>query len=443
MEYFRIKQITESDFDSVIAEAGGARIASENSADYLLDEAVVELKLVEEEGFQKETRQRKIAELFGKLQPQSPVVVVNPKALDEAGARLYYNIVSGPIKTHVKKAAAQLEKTSQRYSPRPTRVLVILNVGYTALSVDEFKSACIKCVHNDTSKIDWVICGGVYFHGDKFNYYLIEPFEDIAINLNSSFPSLGKLQEAWGKFAERIATQVIRNQADIAEDGKMPVLDLAFEVDGVRYVKPSPKLPKSDFWPTGYRPRENTTGIEKCPAVAIAFPALLEEDWAKFKADLPSEATLNSSYKAWIGFQQSEDKRLSKARLPFLAVPVEHSAFKAWVSKPIDEWEFVDLAKFANHLMDDLLLRVLQQAKEKEEVRVMPIEYMHLVVQEIGQDKANDVCSLYFVSELPGFNRREAVFEGERMFYEHGCVLAATYVIKRGVNHLLYSKQKS
>jgi hypothetical protein len=48
-------------------------------------------------------------------------------------------------------------------------VLVILNTGYTALSIDEFKDICLRCVHKPdyNSRIDWVICGGIYFASDK------------------------------------------------------------------------------------------------------------------------------------------------------------------------------------------------------------------------------------------------------------------------------------
>ena len=86
-------------------------------ADYELNEALIELKLVEEEGFDKEERQVKLANLFKENQPGRPVVVINPRLLDAAGQREYYNIVSGPIKTHVKKAAKQLENTASLTRP--------------------------------------------------------------------------------------------------------------------------------------------------------------------------------------------------------------------------------------------------------------------------------------------------------------------------------------
>ena len=97
MEYIRIKNISEADFDAVIKEAGGSSILMQDSADYILNEALIELKFVEEEGFEKATRQRKIADIFRKQQPHKPVVVIRPESLDASGARDYYNAVARPI----------------------------------------------------------------------------------------------------------------------------------------------------------------------------------------------------------------------------------------------------------------------------------------------------------------------------------------------------------
>src|SRR5437763_751416 len=122
MDYLRIRNITEVEFDSIIEAADGKRITREGSADYILKEAIIELKFIKEEGLEKEARRIKIAKLFREEQPNAPVVVIDPASLNPHRAREYYNIVSGPIKTHVKKAASQLEVTAQRYDPRPVRV---------------------------------------------------------------------------------------------------------------------------------------------------------------------------------------------------------------------------------------------------------------------------------------------------------------------------------
>jgi len=107
----------EEDFDEIIAKAGGCRTAADDSrsselnADYFLNEAIIELKLIEEEGLDKENRRRKVAGLFQESQPDKPVVILDPNILSEKAKRKYYNLLEGPIKTHVKKAAKQLDRT--------------------------------------------------------------------------------------------------------------------------------------------------------------------------------------------------------------------------------------------------------------------------------------------------------------------------------------------
>lgn len=307
MDYLRIKTISEAEFDTVVESAGGSRIRADGSADYLWRDAVVELKLVLEEGLEKDVRQNKIASLFQEQQSPRPVVVVDPQLLDEKRLLAYYNIVSGPIKNHVRKAAKQLDATSQRYSPPLTRVLIILNIGYATLLPDEFKAICAKCVRNNTTKIDWVICGGIYFFSDKFDSYLIAPLEGIPIDVGHSLSFLPKLQQAWGEFAETAVTDLMRIKPAVFES-RLPVVDFTFDLDGVRYVKPCPRMPKSSFWPSGSRPRDNSSGIDLSPQVARTFPAFSEGNWNRFRGRLQGDSHLQSSYKSWLGFQDDQEQ---------------------------------------------------------------------------------------------------------------------------------------
>jgi hypothetical protein len=438
MDYMQIRTVSEADFDAVINDAGGARLATDGSADYLLNEAVIELKLVNEEGFDKPTRQAKIAKLFRENQSTAPIVIVNPNLLDEAGLRTYYNIVEGPIKTCVKKAAFQLDETAKRYNPQPARVLVILNIGYTALSHEEFKAVCLKCVRNDTTKIDWLICGGIYYHSDKWDNYIFEMFEGIPVNVARSFPSFAVLLESWKKFGERLAIDAARGE--IPKQGKMPVLDLSFEIGGIRFIKPSPKVPSNMDWPSGRPPRINTSGIDKCPPVAITFPDLSEEDWAIFRQIPGLAGKLKLTFGSWLAFQKQQDERVGETLKPFVPVQIRYEEFENGNEKPKEEWLFSDLCEFANSRFDQRTRDVLDSVKEKDEMSIVPLEYIHVVIREIGEDEANDLSSAYFISETPGFERKETIFENERMFFKYAIVLATAYAVKRGVDVVVFSK---
>ena len=65
MEYAKIGKLTEDDLDEIIAKLGGHRFSPDHSrekdpnTDYVLGNAVIELKLINEEGLEKEERRRK------------------------------------------------------------------------------------------------------------------------------------------------------------------------------------------------------------------------------------------------------------------------------------------------------------------------------------------------------------------------------------------------
>lgn len=438
----RIKKVSEADFDVVVKEAGGSRINKSDSADYILNEAVMELKLAEEEGFEVRTRQEKIAEIFKRQQPQSPVVVIRPNSLNEADKRAYYNAVAGPLEDDVEKGAKQLEKTALRFDPQPVRVLIILNIGYTALSVDEFKDICIKCAHkrNYNGRIDWLICGGIYFASDKAENYVISTFVDIPINVSRSFPSAEILRDSWQKFVSRTLLESLRQEIPDWQS-RLPALDLVFEIDGVRYVKPSPKTPKSGFWPSGQAPRENTTNIEHA-YVALTFPSLSEAEWNLFKKSLPTVQHLQTSYKEWLEFLKNEESNLNQLLEPFVPVPVKFEEFVAWVSKPISDCQFSDVCKFATEMFHLKGIEILQRSKDKAQITIIAPESIYLAVSEIGQDEANDLSSIYYISEIPGFKRKEVIVENEKLFFSRALSLATSYAIKRNVDVLVYSKQR-
>jgi hypothetical protein len=82
----------------------------------------------------------------------------------------------------------------------------------------------------------------------------------------------------------------------------------------------------------------------------------------------------------------------------------------------------------------------LQNAKDKGTISILPIRHIHLIVEEIGQDKANDVCSLYDVSLVPGFERNEPILREFRAYWEEGMCLAACYAAKQGIEFIVYER---
>lgn len=201
--FFRINYITEDNFTQIILDAGGRKFSEDYSkekelnADYVLFDSLIELKNIEETGLDKKTRQLKIADIFDKYNHDYPVIVVDPKILNQHDLRSYNNIMEGPIKTHVKKASNQL-KVSNADKNKELQVLILLNNGYAALDHFEFKELAEKCAKNDSSNIDYLITCGIYYYSDGFDSYFIAPFKLSAIKnkksllVTRSYPQLGQ-----------------------------------------------------------------------------------------------------------------------------------------------------------------------------------------------------------------------------------------------------------
>src|SRR5690554_5072975 len=110
----RIRPLTEDVFNDIFELAGGRRAHPDHdrraarNADYVLGDAVIELKILDDEGLSKAERQAKLARLFIALDPDRPVHVLDRQRLDLAGQRAYDRAMEGPIKGAVKSAKGQL-----------------------------------------------------------------------------------------------------------------------------------------------------------------------------------------------------------------------------------------------------------------------------------------------------------------------------------------------
>ena len=329
----RIGRVTEPDFDRIITRAGGkpwseiSRATNSPNADYLLDGVICELKLIEEEGLEKPERQRRLAELFRQYQQRQPVVVLDPTCLGTEGERRYFKIVAGPIQTAIKKASKQLESTQKDFGTDLTRVVIAINNGYTALTHDEFTHIVLKSARNDTQNIDTVIIGGVYYYTDDFDYCAFFPFEEHPINISRSCSSFERLKEQWDSFADHTMTAVLQGQRPPDSADKMPVIDIAFDVDGITFVKPAPRMGvPSKFW-GAERPRRNSTGLTRCPPVGMTFPDLDESTWEQVRSVLGPSGFLKESFVEWRQFRERELSKACDPQQPLVPIPITYDGF--------------------------------------------------------------------------------------------------------------------
>lgn len=450
MDCMKIGKLDEADFDSIIRRAGGRRFSDDDSretkenVDYVLFEAIVELKLIDEEGLEKEERRRKIADIFRTQQPDRPVIVLRPDLLNLTAQRAYYSALAGPIKSHIEKANKQLKQSTLDAGNDPVRVLLLINNGYAALSHDEFKEITIKRACNDTHHIDAVVVGGLYFYSDGFDMYFFPRMDLFPIHMDRPFESYDLLLQQWNSFEQDFLTKFVLGE-DARSGKRLPVQDFRYEFDDIIFVKPAPPMGKpSDFYVNG-RPRKNSTGITSCPPVAKTFPNFDSATWRRFRDyrswdQLSWDDFFKATYGEWGRFRQEQEKELATPVEPFVPVTVDFDAWLNWCKEQGRQAGVSTLCQYASVMFQNKILPIIETARSRDNATIVMPRYVLLVTEEIGQDRANDLCSIYLVDErIDGENRRTLI-ENERIFFEHGLALASAYALKTGVDSVMYEK---
>lgn len=328
-----IRPLHEEDIDTVVLDAGGRRASPDSSReaelnpDFRLGNAVIELKLLNDEGLLKPERQAKIAELFLSSQPGRPVVVVDPRLLSKTAARDYAAIMEGPVRGAVAKGRAQLKHYRLGNDVALATVLFVINNGFAALAHDELVEHVVRRAKNDTDQIDAVVVAGCYFHSDGFDTFALWPMDHIAIHSDRPFAEFDALKAGWDKLAGRHMTEFVRGEHGV-DAKKQPVADIVFDIAGVTYVKPAPGLGnKSDFYGR-HRPRLNEVDFDELETVATTVPRLSRYEHRRFRDAMPYEVLL-SNHEAWSAHME-EAYATSEALRPVIPIDVTRSGWEAW-----------------------------------------------------------------------------------------------------------------
>lgn len=447
MEGFRIRPLAEADIERVVLAAGGRRAHRDadarelRGADFVLGDVVIELKALDEEGFEKPERQRKLAALFVQHEPSRPVIVVDRERLPEIDQRTYDRIVEGPIKSAIKSARGQLAQSRIEIDETRHSVLMLVNNGYTALDHDELAALAERRARNDSSEIDGIIVAGCYFHSDGFDAHFVWPMHYVPIRSEATPTVFKALHAAWDVLAEEAMTElVIEGHSALAHKG--PVVDLAFEVDEVTFVKPSPPMGrKSDFFVRG-RPRSDSSGLTHCPPVAQTYPGLSLTEWTRMRKLLNQASPLRGSFEAW----HKQERAAVEAAVPLqplVAVPVTAAGLKAWALAEKRGVSFTTLTTYAAQQFDLRARQLLAAAREQTTKSPRPARYILALTEEIGQDRANDVSHLAVIDETSDEFRVQPILEDVRMFHEYALTLASAYAQARGVEAVMWRKDQT
>lgn len=446
MDPFPIKALTEQDLDRIVGAAGGVKAHPDadqrdrEGADYLVGTTLIELKMLDDEGFAKPERQAKLAELFSAQEPDRPVVVVDPARLPAPEQLKYRRIIEGPVKRAVAKARAQLIQSRAERPEAKGSVLWIVNNGYTSLDHDALEEIVSNRVRQDTTHIDGVMVSGCYYHGDGFDSVFLWPCTYVPINAACAFPEFDALQVAFQDFAGEYMTALV--QQEVPAGAKLPVADVTFDLDGVRYVRVAPPMGRpSDFYVHG-RPRANSSGFDKCPPVALIVPDLARSEHDLVRAAVGQAGGLISSYEQWLK-HVAEAAAAATPLKPLVAVPVRAIEWLEWCRAADMEPSHAALRAYALDQFTEPLFGLLSRARERKQDGLVLSSYVLALTEEIGQDCANDVSHVALVRERPrGDPVIQPLAENLRIFHEHALALAAAYALSRGVGAVQWQKNR-
>lgn len=441
----RIRPLTEEIVNDIVERAGGRRAHPDHdrratrNADYVVGNAVIELKILDDEGLSKADRQAKLAALFTELDPERPVHVLDRERLDLAGRRSYDRTMEGPIKGAVKSAKGQLAQSRSEFPDAKRSILMIVNNANTALDHDEIVEMAGRRVRNDTEQIDGVVVAGAYLHSDGFDTIALWPIDYVPISLDMAFPEYDALRKAFHQYAERAMTDAVINGLS-ADMTKGPILDTAFEVDGKTFVKPAPPMGKSsDFYISG-RPRLNSTGSEKTPVVGLTFPELDHDEWAKFREYMPLDASLGGHFEDWCAQREDAVSQGTSLR-PLVPIPVTFAEWSSSFGGRTAPRHFTPVREYANRRYQEATTNLLDGARDLENTKDIPSRYILAVTELIGQDQANDVSHVFLIEHYIGMEPQQtALVKNARIVHLHACTLGASYGVKHDVTSLLWKK---
>jgi hypothetical protein len=434
MDYLKISKFTENDFNSIIEGIGGRRFSEDDSkeklknCDYVLNDALIELKLVEENIIEKETKRDKLAKLFGK---NAKTVIIAPELLTEEGKRQYYRILETPIKTALKTASKQLKKSS-RFGTSVT-IAIIINNGLLLMMPDEFESVATKCASNDTSGIDILLIGGNYFFSDKFDAYTIFPLKEVYLNGVYRSDLVDSIRKGWNGFLYDFMTnQICKFDLD---RNKEPLQDISFTIGDILYVKPPPKMGEaSSFWPHGKRPREDSTSLITCPPVATLIPRFNNKSYEIAKKSINDSWQLKGSLNEYLVWLSREIDECSLLLRPLVGIDIP--------CEKLSVSSFQELCDISTDIFEQQISNIIDQAREFTE-KHQSLNYILLNCIEIGIDKANDVTYIEHIKEFPGLESKKSIIGGERIKFEYAVALASAYCIKVGADCVYYLRDET
>lgn len=449
MEPLGIPPFSETEIErEVVVPCGGRRAHpdatrnSAESADFVIGNSVVELKFLDANTAITLPRvQEELAHLFSGISPGCPTAVIDRTLLDEIGRSKYDNAFGTTIKTNVKKAKSQL-RNSVRETGASCSVLWIINNSCTVLDHAAVQRIASKFIKNDTGGkdrgIDVLVVSGHYMLSDGFNNEIMYPIDCMVMEEGIVFPEFAKLRDSWNNAVERRTTSIIRGLPefdDLPEDAKKPIEDLSFELGGVTYVKPAPRMYSSTDFFGGRRPRKPFEGSQDLGPQCTIYAGISRGEWDDFRSHNPPSVS-HAAYDDWVRAEAAA--RARKGELPLVVVPVSYPGWSGWLGS-VDDTAGGNVHEYASRVFHNEAKDIWSRASEFKEDQVPPNRFLCLVTRQIGQDARFDVSSLHEISHFGTPDERvEDVWVDLRLDLDAGLAQAAAQGVMRGVGFLYW-----
>lgn len=254
---FPVPKISEHFIDDCVRKLGWSRYtdiaqvqSGRGNVDYVYHNSLIELKILEEEAFEKKARQDKLAALYQSVGAGSDEIDFDfNTAPDEIKLELE-KLASKPIHGHIRKASKQIKHSREDLAMHECEsVLLIVNNGYNYLDAENFEKLVVKYATKDSSQIDHVFIITLDHHSNGFNTFVFCKPAYFLIRSEETWCQEFVLREAiMSKFNDAM-TIMMRDQMNpkLWSESLSPVTDIIFGRDGVKYIYEAPKVPDERF----------------------------------------------------------------------------------------------------------------------------------------------------------------------------------------------------
>jgi len=244
-------KVTEAFVDSVVIKAGGHRYVPtgpqhclSRNADYLIDDYIFDLKMLEEESLEVVATQNKLADLFASAFPGQPTISLDPALLSPEKRGKYYDIVRKRLQKPVRSASGQIRETKlQIGDERLKGGVILLNSGFGSLHPSAFEEQAKRCAKQDSTQIECVICVSVWLLTNGFDSIMNFKFYPES----PQNKTVERLAKAFWEREDEWMTEFARSGFLLPSEATEPMKAIAFERDGIIFSFVPPQIPDERF----------------------------------------------------------------------------------------------------------------------------------------------------------------------------------------------------